>query len=67
MKIDEQGYKDGMTAFAKGKSLRSIVEAKIAIETYHGEDDGWFKKKDYQQSFEIGFAEAVLNKLRNMR
>lgn len=62
-KIDEQGYKDGGAAFNKGKSLRSIVEARHAM--HQGKHENWREVEDYQESFELGFADALLTKLRN--
>lgn len=61
-KIDEQGYKDGQTAFEKGKTLRSLIEIRIALQ--ESKSEKWIKEEDYQQSFELGFADALLTKLR---
>lgn len=63
--IDEQGYKDGGAAFNKGKSLRSVIEAKIAAHNAtHDKQEDYAKAEDYQMSYEIGFADALLSVLR---
>lgn len=64
--IDEQGYKDGGAAFNKGKTLRSVLEARFAAmaPAKEGEQKDWIKVQDYQESFELGFADALLVKLR---
>jgi hypothetical protein len=64
--IDEQGYKDGGAAFHKGKTLRSLFEARFAAMSpaKEGEQKDWDKVQDYQKSFEIGFADALLAKFR---
>lgn len=61
--IDEQGYKDGQTAFAKGRTLRHMIE--MRIDKDKSEDKDWCKLEDYQVSFELGFADALLSKLRS--
>lgn len=64
--INEQGYKDGGAAFSKGKTLRNIMDAKIAMQKKNDDEDGknWRENENYQQSFELGFADALLAKLR---
>ena len=68
MKIDEQGYKDGGAAFAKGKTLRWLLEQKNAADELIGySSDDRIKRFDYVESVELGFADAVLAKLRSIR
>lgn len=64
-KFNEQAYKEGTVAFAKGKSIRSLIETRIAIQS--NPNNEYREAQNYQESFEIGFADALLNKLRNLR
>ncbi len=64
--IDEAGYKDGQTAFAKGKSLRSVFEPIIKLANAPYEDR--VKEEDkanYHNSAMLGFADALITKLRS--
>ena len=63
--INEQGYKDGGAAFAKGKTLRSLIEKRIELHKSEHTNENWQTAEDYQQSFELGFADALLTKLRS--
>jgi hypothetical protein len=67
-KIDEEAYKAGAAAFQKGKSLRWLMEQRLASQASppYAEND-WQAAETKQQSLELGFADAVLNKLRNLR
>jgi len=60
-KIDDEAYKAGGAAFAKGETLRKIVERRNDM--MYGKYDT--TAEDYQSSYEIGFADALLAKLRS--
>ena len=63
--IDEQGYKDGQTAFAKGKSLRQLFEPAMASQNNPDPKADWQKAEEYHNSVMLGFADALLTKLRS--
>lgn len=65
-RIDEQSYKEGGAAFNKGKSIRWLMEQRIAAMAISGSGD-WQEMQSKQESLELGFADALLNKLRNIR
>lgn len=65
--IDEEGYKAGGAAFQKGKTLRNVVEVMIAKMKEADEDpkSDWKKAEAFFNSYAIGFADALLAKLRS--
>lgn len=62
--IDEQGYKDGGAAFAKGKSLRQLIEPAMASVQNPDPKADWQADENYHQSVFLGFSDALLTKLR---
>jgi len=64
--IDEQSYSQGVAAFHKGVSLRQLLEKRLAMEKANEDPKAdWRKAESIQMSYELGFADAVLTKLRS--
>lgn len=60
--IDDQAYKDGGAAFNKGKTLRSVVELMMVKKE---EEKDWQQTETFFNSYALGFADALLAKLRS--
>lgn len=61
-KIDDLAYKYGLSAFAKGKSLRSLVEQMIEASNVPSGD--WQENENKYNSIMLGFADALITKIR---
>lgn len=63
--IDEEAYKAGGAAFVKGKTLHSLFE--LVLEELNKPYQERAEKENFHNSYFLGFADALLNKLRNIR
>lgn len=61
--VDEKCYNEGMAAFAKGKTLRSMFDQMIAKQNAPNRD--WQKEESEFNSMMLGFADAFLAKIRS--
>lgn len=70
MEIDEQGYKDGGAMFNKGRTLRQLFEA-AQVKREEAEktktSEMWEAHEKYAMGMFLGFADALITKLRTER